>query len=260
MLDGLGGLPNHFITFIGSRPLPEIRDSWRRCKKTPLIENLDGVKAEPDIRSCHPALDRLLEPRVKTTQHDMESFADRCGGLFIVARTRVREVENARRMFAEPSIDVFRRMLDDVAGSVKYLDQEYLRIFSHAYLRDSVHEDTKERFRRVMITVLAMRQPLSAYGISQLLDEGEARVEAVLDPVSSVLDIPPAKDQPVQFYHATTGEFLQRHNFWENHPEEAKLLFFPDVRGGFVAPYCLDMLRKNLPRPPIPCNPAGIDV
>ena len=263
-IPGLDGLPSHFITFVGSRPVPEIRDSWQRCEKTPLIENLDDVEAEPDIRSY--VIQRLTDywrrsaaPReTAPSQDDMESFADRCGGLFIVARIRVREVENARRMFAEPSIDVFRRILDDEAGSVKDLDQEYLRIFSHAYLRDSVHEDTRERFRRVMSTVLAMDKPLSAYGISQLLDEGEARVEAVLDPISSVLDIPPAKDQPVQFYHATTREFLQRRKFWEDHPEEGKLLFFPDVKG-FLAPYCLDVLRKNLPRPPIPSNPADID-
>jgi len=264
LITGLDGLPSHFITFVSSRPVPEIRDSWQRCEKTPLTENLDGVKAEPDIRIY--VIQRLTDywrrrpsPReTAPSQHDMESFANRCGGLFVVARIRVREVENARRMFAEPSIDVFRRMLDDVAGSVKDLDQEYLRIFSHAYLRDSVHEDTRERFRRVMSTVLAMHKPLSTYGISQLLDEGEARIEAVLDPISSVLNIPPATDQPVQFYHSTTREFLQRPKFWEDHPEEGKLLFFPNVKG-FLAPYCLNMLRKTLPRPPIPSNLADID-
>ena len=165
-MTGLDGLPSHFVTFVGSRPVPKIRDSWQRCKKTPLIENLDAVKAEPNIRNY--VIQRLTDYwgystapwETAPSQDDMESFADRCGGLFIVARIRVWEVENARRMFAEPSIDVFRRILDDVTGSVKDLDQEYLRIFSHAYLRDSVHEDTRERFRRVMSTVLAMHEPL----------------------------------------------------------------------------------------------------
>ena len=55
-------LLSHFITFVSSRPVPEIQDSRQRCKKT-LIESLDGIKAEPDIRSYvkwHCREDRLL--------------------------------------------------------------------------------------------------------------------------------------------------------------------------------------------------------
>ena len=263
-ITGLRGLPNHFVIIASSRPEPEIRDAWERGEKTHLTETLDDDDANPDIRNYviqhltdHFRYD-VTPPETAPPQRDMVEFADRCGGLFLVAQIRVREVKKSLQIFLEPSIEAFRRILSDVP-EVEEADAEYLRTFRHAYLRKSLQKDAKDRFRSVMCAVLDMREPLSVHGISQLLGDGESRVRAVLNPISSVLDIPPTKDGPVRFYHATSSEFLQRPKFWKNHRKEKKMLFFPDV-GGFLAPHCLRVLRENrLPPLHTHSNPMDVD-
>ena len=247
-ITGLRGLPNHFVIFASSRPESEIRDAWER-ENTHLTEILDDDDAKPDIRNYviqhltdHFQYD-VTPPETAPPQRDMREFADRCGGLFLVAQIRVREVKKFLQIFLEPSIKTFRRILSDVP-EVKEVDAEYLRIFRHAYLRKALQKDTKDRFRLVMSAVLDMMEPLSVHAISQLLDDDKSLVRAVLDPICSVLDVPLTKDAPVRFYHATTREFLQRPEFWKNHRKEKKMLFFPDVEG-FLAPHCLRVLRKN---------------
>ena len=261
-ITGLSGLPNHFVIFVSSRPEPEIQGAWER-EKTHLIETLDDDNAKPDIRNYiiqhlmnHFQYD-VTPPETPPPQRDMAKFADRCGGLFLVAQIRVREVKYPEASL-ETSIEAFRRILSD-APEVKEVDEEYLRIFRHAYLRKPLQKDKKDRFRSVMSAVLELQEPLSVHGISQLLDDDESRVRVVLNPISSVLDVPPTKDAPVRFYHATTPEFLQRPKFWEDHPKEKEMLFFPDVKG-FLAPHCLRVLRENrFPELQLHSNPADVD-
>ena len=261
-ITGLSGLPNHFVIFVSSRPEPEIQGAWER--ETHLIETLDDDDVNPDIQNYviqhltdHFRYD-VTPPETAPPQHDMETFADRCGGLFLVAQIRVREVKKSLEIFLEPSIETFRRILNDVP-EVKEVEEEYLRIFRYAYLRKPLREDTKDRFRLVMSAVLDMKEPLSVHGISQLLDDDESRVQAVLNPISSVLNAPPTKNAPVRFYHATTREFLQRPKFWEDHPKEKEMLFFSNV-DGFLAPHCLRVLRENrFPELHAHSNPADVD-
>ena len=261
-ITGLSGLPNHFVFLVSSRPEPEIQSAWER-EKTHIIETLDDDDAKPDIRSYviqhltdHFQYD-VAPPEAGPPEHDMAKFANLCGGLFLVAQIRVREVKQSLEFFLEPSIEAFGRILSD-APEVKEVDEEYLRIF-RAYLRKPLQKAEKDRFRSVMSAVLDLQEPLSVRGISQLLGDGESRVRAVLNPISSVLDAPPTKNGPVRFYHATTGEFLQRPKFWEDHPKEKEMLFFPDVEG-FLSPHCLRVLRENrLPQLHTHSNPADLD-
>ena len=258
-ITGLSGLPNHFVIFVSSRPEPQIRGAWED-EKTHLIETLDDDDANPDIRNyviqhltVHFRYD-ATPPKAAPPQHDMETFADRCGGLFLVAQIRVREVKKSTEIFLEPSIEVFERILSD-APEVKEVDEEYLRIFRYAYLSKPLQKDKKDRFRSAMSAVLDMKEPLSVHDISRLLDDDESHVRAALNPISSVLDVPPTKDAPVRFYHATAREFLQR----PNHRREDEMLFFGDVKG-FLAPHCLRVLRENqFPEHHAHSNPADVD-
>ena len=246
-------LPDHFIIFVSSRPEQPILHTWEDFEGPLYIENLDNINAESDIR--HYVIQQLRDHRwtpgkansseETPSLFELGTFADLCGGLFLITEIRVREVKKAPGN-GETSIDAFRRILNDPEGTVEEMEKEYLRILRHAYLRAKVRDDVVERYRRVMSAILSLKDALNIDGISQLLGEDKLKVQAALGLISCVVDIP--KEGPVRLYHATFREFLVGNpNTLDCDEREQRLLFFHDV-GGFLGPYCLRVLNSNLCR------------
>ena len=244
-------LPDHFIIFVSSRPEQPILHAWEDFGGPLRIDDLDTIDAVSDI--CHYVIQRLRDHRwnlgkaiaseEKPSLSEMGTFAYLCGGLFLIAEIRVREVKKAPGN-GETSLDAFRRILNDPEGRVEKLEKEYLRILRHAYLRAEVRNDVVERYRRVMSAILSLKEELNIDGISQLLGEDKSKVQAALGLISCVVCI--LKKGLVRFYHATFREFLIGNpNALVYDEQEQRLLFFHDVEG-FLGPYCLRVLNSNL--------------
>ena len=258
-------LPDHFIIFVSSRPEQPILHAWEDFEGPLHIEDLDTVNAKSDIRRYviqhlrdhrwNP--DKAIVSEKAPSLSELETFADLCGGLFLIAEIRVREVKKAPGN-GETSIGAFRRILNDPEGRVEEVEKEYLRLLRHAYLRAKVRDDVVERYRRVMSAILSLKASLNIDGISQLLGEDQLEVQAALGLINCVVDIP--KDGPARLYHATFREFLVGNPNALNYDErEQHLLFVHDVEG-FLGPYCLRVLNSNLCLDlGTPYNPADLN-
>ncbi|KAF6792648.1 G-protein beta WD-40 repeats containing [Colletotrichum musicola] len=65
-----------------------------------------------------------------------------------------------------------------------------------------------DRFRVVVGTVVLLEQPLSVDSIASLLEASAVEVDRILDPLSSVIDIPENRQSPVKPFHLSFRDFL----------------------------------------------------
>ncbi|KAF6806344.1 G-protein beta WD-40 repeats containing [Colletotrichum sojae] len=65
-----------------------------------------------------------------------------------------------------------------------------------------------ERFRVVVGTVVLLEQPLSVDSIASLLGASAVEVDRILDPLSSVIDIPENRQSPMKRFHLSFRDFL----------------------------------------------------
>jgi hypothetical protein len=198
----------------------------------------------------HHTISEMVKARLAKIRHqcppdwpskdELGAFVQRCRGLPAVAEIRVREVKILARGL--PLEEAFERVKEDAATS-KDLNDDYLRILQRAYLY--MPSDVRDRYRKVVGTIIAAVRDLSVGTISKILDISEERTRAVLDPIGSILDVPADNSDGPHFYHATAKEFLTGPPQGDENDQE---FFFSDVKGTFLAQPLLKILNCNLKR------------
>lgn len=91
-----------------------------------------------------------------------------------------------------------------------------------------------------MGAVIALIEPLPLNSLAQLLKMSRSETASALQPISSILNIPDNEVAPVHFLHATAREFLTGEPVGSD--EEKEKFFFNDLKGAFLAPFCLELM------------------
>lgn len=252
----LSSLPKNFQVFVSSRPEREVSDAWVHYPAEIPTENVDDIEPQEtlgdittyieDALSNIPARGCRLWPPSK---EEIAMFATLCGGIFEIAKIRVRILENSTGI---PIEEVFQTLVKDSRRGVASYTAEYLRILRKAYfngdvLVDDLDADEREkdrheviqRFRLVVGTVLTLKNRLGFNALAVLIQMSEREIASVLRPISSIINVPDDRSNPIHFFHATCREFFLG---MPRGAEKDHVFFFSDPQGHFLGPYCLELM------------------
>lgn len=267
-------LPSHFRILVSSRPEREVFDVMLRLPFGVPMHDTDRIPTQETERDISKYVHKRL-PDIPSrgclnwppSSDDMQVFAKQCGGIFEIARIRIRILEESR---ATPLDRAFRRLLEDTRRGLPKFETEYLRILRRAYL--PTREDSEElefvdegdqmdkdevlaRYRRVVGTIVSLRQSPDITLLAALLSMPCDDIYSVLRPIASIIEVP-SPNRPmdyVHFFHATAREFLLSKP--TSTVEEDSVFFFSDSQGTYLAPICLQILTRYLqPNQPITLN------
>lgn len=247
--------------FVSSRSEREVADAWiERTPKVP-IEDTDLIDAQTTLDDITTYIIESVRKipargskRWPPTDGEARECAIYCGGIFEIAKIRMRILEDSRGV---PMEEAFQTLIADTRRGIPTYTSEYMRILRKAYFvpyaptgvvaedkeRARMKETVLQRFRAVIGAVLYLRQPLSLGSLSRLLKMNQTETLSVLRPISSIFSIPEYFFEPPHFFHATCVEFLTGD---PSGFEEDQIFFFDDPKGAFLAPICLDILNASL--------------
>ncbi|KAJ4264710.1 hypothetical protein NW764_015795 [Fusarium oxysporum] len=124
------------------------------------------------------------------------------------------------------------------------LDMIYASILNHQL--DGVSEDIKEQileeFRLVVGTIVTLASPLSASALSKMLDISIETVNARLDMLHPVLDVPPKRESPVRLLHSSFEDCLVN---LEN-KEMSEFSLNEELVNRHLTRHCLRIMRGSL--------------
>ena len=255
----LSHLPSNYRVFVGSRPEREVSDAWLHNRVEVHMEDTDRIptrETQEDISKYIQEKLPQIPSRGATTWppslEEMGRFAKQCGGIFEIARIRVRLLQNSLGG-VYPS-KVFARLLADTHSGLPQFETEYLRILREAYLGDpgmvldeseeAERREVLERFRRVVGTIITLRHSPDMATLIIFLNMSRDDIASVLRPISSIIEVPQDDPtDPIYFFHATCREFLLGK---PTGTKEDEVFFFRDPKGSFLAPICLEFMIKFL--------------
>jgi hypothetical protein len=209
----LSSLPLHIKVFITSRPEVSIRkilESSTSPTRLFALHQIDTQLVQSDIR-----LYLLREFTEIARKHDMKPpwpteeqmhlLVERAGCLFIYASTAVK--------FVSGSIHPFRALLLFLSVDARQskfahatLDSMYLRIIQ-GFTMDPIGE-TSTIFQEVVGSIVALEQPLSRFGLGNLLQLETEEVSSTLRPLHSLFDVGTSSNHPIRAFHPSFSDFL----------------------------------------------------
>ncbi|KLO12427.1 hypothetical protein SCHPADRAFT_419928 [Schizopora paradoxa] len=150
-------------------------------------------------------------------QDDRTALLDLCGKFFAYAATAIRfigdevigdPVEQLRDVLRITSTVRDDEPSENDARPYVELDSLYLEILNQSVSKTAAGRYLK-RTRRVLATVLCLREPLSVSDIAQLLSISVEDVSNALRNLHSIIAIPDNKRGLLQFFHASFPDFIR---------------------------------------------------
>ncbi|KAF8336418.1 uncharacterized protein EI90DRAFT_172915 [Cantharellus anzutake] len=193
----LDELPAVFAVFISCRPESSVISAWDEARAQGLVipyEDVDAIAKGEKFYTIRRMVEEGLQGCIKKSswkpsKKDIDAFASACRGLPIIASIRVRDVSVRTRRGAtlRSEFEYFRDLIDAPID----VKSEYLRILRRAYMSDSsgVPPHIATKYRQLVGTITVAFEPLSVFSMSQLLGIAEEEVLAVLEPISSIVDL-----------------------------------------------------------------------
>ncbi|KLO10623.1 hypothetical protein SCHPADRAFT_508578 [Schizopora paradoxa] len=253
LLQQLSESHSHLSVFLISRPEPHILDALQL--ENQLHPTVTRFKVEDFVRTSDIEIYLRhglanLGPTGWPNIDEFNALVEKSGRLFIYASTAIKYITRGRAL-ANP-VQRLKTLLSMNPGEAsedapyKQLDDLYLRIFIEAVDDDKqVNSQAMVRFRRIVGTLVRLRNPLSTNSLASLLEEDEQVIWTTLDYLGSIIIVPPRNDRdtPPRFFHPSLPDFLTDAN------RCADKRFFIDVPQleGYVSQCCLRVMIAKLP-------------
>jgi hypothetical protein len=177
------------------------------------------------------------------SEADVQELVKKAGRLFIYAATACRFLSKSRC----PKKHLSEMLQVDSAGhsSTKELDEMYKTILKNLIIdQDEDNDDVAGLFIQIVGSIVMLFDSLSAPALTKLLAVLPDEMNATLEPLRSVLNVPEDKTSPIQLFHLSFRDFLVDKNrcpdpqFWINEKTAHKNLFLS----------CLKLMSDHLRR------------
>lgn len=254
-------LPPVFQIFVASRPEYEVSDAWASSHPDLPTEDMDLIDQKTVLEDIVTYITGIVikipsrgSQSWPPTQEAIRECAFHCGGLFEIAKIRMRILEMTSGV---PMEEAFRELVQDTKRGMATYTTEYLRILRKAYITPynvtGVEAEDRElrkrktlvmtRFRQVIGTVLGLKRGMDIYTLSKFIRLPVSGVLSVLRPIGSIVSALDKDEGNIRFFHATCPEFLssQPPGFAED-----KEFFFDKSDESSLFAYCLDTLITSL--------------
>lgn len=209
MLDTLlrhaADLPVRF--FLTGRPEPSIINTIMRLdvasRSVLHLHNVEEQLVKSDIETYLT----FTLAKLSLTSAQIKQLAEQAGILFIYAATVARYIL-ATRPGADPSARLKTVLTGDATNQgSKRIDQLYSNILGGVLEDGELEEEEVELIKRVLWTVVCVREPVSKNSLAALLDVSREQVVAALQPLQSVLHISEGTGV-VSTLHASFSDFM----------------------------------------------------
>ncbi|KAG8917335.1 hypothetical protein FRC02_003170, partial [Tulasnella sp. 418] len=243
--------------FVTSRPEVHISSEF----KEPGMEVVSSVSVLHDIEKSLVRADinryiehhlqriaKLMLPRTNDwpASEEKEALVDMADGLFIFASVTIGYVGDKKH---RQPIQRLRKILsspdsNQTSVSLKHLDTLYRQIFMASLPNNDEDEDAEETFQRIrelLGTVVLVLYPLSSSSLERLIEWEKDTVEPILSPFHSVLSIPP-DPAPVRVFHKSFPDFLT------DKKRSGDLYIDPTEHHARIALLCLTHMNSVLQR------------
>ena len=142
-------------------------------------------------------------------------MTQRASGLFIWAATACRFIQQGKRFAVQRLNSIMKQDCDGPVGPEKHLDNIYLTV-----LRDSISSDFTpderekhcETLRLVLGTLAVLKEPLRVEALGELLTVGKEGIEAIVQDLHAILDLPEDENQILRLHHPSLRDFLLDRN------------------------------------------------
>ncbi|KAF8338800.1 uncharacterized protein EI90DRAFT_2416277 [Cantharellus anzutake] len=228
----LDELPSAFSILVSCRPERQVISIWGDRGCVIPCDNVDEVDSDETFDTIRQMVKDGLkgcmgESQWEPSTNDLDAFTSACRGLPVMASIRIREVQFQTQSGSDLESE-FEYFLN-LQAAPQDLNQEYLRIMRRAFRPrlSRIRPHIEKNYREVVGILVAAPVPLSVHGMSHLLGIAEGKIHAILDPLSSIISIPP-NNAEVKFYHATAKEFITGVPIGH---DEDKVFFIDDSKG-----------------------------
>lgn len=238
--------------FITSRPEIPVRLGFRKIADIThydlMLHSVPHLVIEQDISIfLRHELAKIKED--KSLEEDWPSKADvqklvkKSGRLFIYAATACRFLNKS--LYPKKRLSEMLQADSASHSSTKELDEMYKMILSNLIIegQDEDNNDVARLFKLTVGSIIILFDSLSAPALTELLAVLPDEMNATLEPLHSVLNVPEDKASPIQLFHLSFRDFLLDKNrctdqFWIDEKTAHNDLFVS----------CLKLMSENLKR------------
>jgi NACHT domain len=163
-----------------------------------LAVNLNQTRRSYELRELWPSVE------------DIHALAQLSFGLFIFAATSVKFIED--RNYSNPKHQLAGLLHDrtrsatSLSSPYHYLDQLYTQVLFHAFPNLSTH--LSGRLKMILGTIVFLRDPLSPFGIEQLLGLEPNSVRMALTHLHSIIIVPGDDAGVIRLLHPSFFDFI----------------------------------------------------
>ena len=174
------------------------------------MDDIPQETVDKDIeRFIQHMLRQHLDFRSFTDKEQCQDLVSRSQYLFQWASAACKFIngyhDHDHGLYPSQRLDKILQAADAGSTGSRLLDHLYHTILSQLF----ASEVTQERFRRVMATVLALREPFSlASPQSSALSVRYLELQAIIKPLGSLLTGVHDEDQPIHLLHSSFRDFL----------------------------------------------------
>ncbi|KAK6066938.1 Vegetative incompatibility protein HET-E-1-like protein 7 [Seiridium cupressi] len=239
----LQNLPLKF--FLTSRPELPIRLGFKAVDGTyqdfilhevaePIIEHDIAAYFRHELRLIQQDFDKSISQDRHLsanwpTENDLQTLVRIATPLFIFAATVCRFISDSR--VGSPDEQLKEVLQYQSQSQESQLDATYLPVLNQMVtgLRPKDLARVLERFHKVVGSIVALANPLSACALAQLLQSPGSTIDDALRTLHSVLHVPPSPEQPIRLLHLSFRDFLvdparREDPFWINEKETHRQL------------------------------------
>lgn len=144
------------------------------------------------------------------SEHDLQSLAQRSNCLFIYAVTVCRHVDNIDWNPKERLSEILDSGHTGRGGTAE-LDSMYMQVLRSSLSDGRDEEEISrlcDRFKRIVGSIVTLFDELSVSALAELLSVTDESVDAALNRLHSVLNIPVDKESPIRLIHPSFHDFL----------------------------------------------------
>ncbi|TDL16286.1 hypothetical protein BD410DRAFT_643061 [Rickenella mellea] len=185
------------------------------------------------------------KPSKWPTEAEVDALTERAGGLFIFASTVVGFLDESSFLAPQRLSSILNEKVTASSSNLNpyaMLDKLYYQILDFM-LHAGPHpiEDTADMFRRVVGTILFLRQPASCDDLIALLN---TNVKGALMHLHSVIKVPKEDEgtQTIEIFHKSFHDYLTDPARCTDH----HLFIDPPVHHGIIAESCLNVMIHSL--------------
>ncbi|KAK6083247.1 vegetative incompatibility protein HET-E-1 [Seiridium cupressi] len=218
----LQNLPLKF--FLTSRPELPIRLGFKAVDGTyqdfilhevaePIIEHDIAAYFRHELRLIQQDFDKSISQDRHLsanwpTENDLQTLVRIATPLFIFAATVCRFISDSR--VGSPDEQLKEVLQYQSQSQESQLDATYLPVLNQMVtgLRPKDLARVLERFHKVVGSIVALANPLSACALAQLLQSPGSTIDDALRTLHSVLHVPPSPEQPIRLLHLSFRDFL----------------------------------------------------